>query len=85
MGAKFAASGGGGRFGADSGCGTSLMGEEIMDETDCEVPCPFIRLDARLAPGGGRGAARCGTSSEMGAVELGMVVMTGRLGSDLEG
>ena len=56
-----------------------------MDETDCEVPCPFIRLDARLAPGGGRGAARCGTSSEMGAVELGMVVMTGRLGSDLEG
>jgi hypothetical protein len=37
--------------------------------------------------GGGRGAGRCGTSSDMGIPEVGIVVMTGLLlaSADLDG
>jgi hypothetical protein len=43
-----------------------------MDETDCEEEWPLTSLEARFAFGGGRGAARCGTSSEMATPEVGI-------------
>jgi hypothetical protein len=54
---EFEARGGGGRL-EDIGGFSSLMGEEIMEDTDCDDECPLTSLDARLAFGGGRGAAR---------------------------
>jgi hypothetical protein len=77
------ANGGGGRLGGGVSFDVSCRGEEAMDDRDCEVVWP--RLDKRWAPGGGRGAGRCGTSSEMGAPAVGMVVITGLFASDLDG